>query len=78
MEADVAIVKNINSWLVEQLVQTERQCLENAHYSRGEWIPTSVKYDVHEEKVCDIFHEIGVQIGQRNIQACHRIKTTEI
>ena len=79
LEADVAIVKNVNSKLVEQLVQTERQCWENVQYSRREYleligIPTSLKGDVLEEKVCGIFHEHGVEIGQRDIQACHRIK----
>ena len=79
LEADVAIVKNVNSRLVEQLVQTERQCWENAQYSRRECleligIPTSVKDDVLEEKLCGIFHELGGEIGQRDIQACHRIK----
>ena len=76
LEADVTIVKNINSRLVEQLVQTDRQCWENAQYPRREClevigIPTSVKDDVLEEKVCGIFHELGVEIGQRDIQACH-------
>ena len=76
LEADVTIVKNINSRLVEQLVQTERQCWENAQYPRREClevigIPTSVKDDVLEEKICGIFHELGVEIGQRDIQACH-------
>ena len=34
LDADVAIVKNVNSRLVEQLVQTEWQCWKNAQYSR--------------------------------------------
>ena len=76
LEADVAIVKNVNSTLVEQLVQTERQRWEYAQYSRREClelirIPTSVKDDALEQKVCDIFRERDVQIGQRDIQACH-------
>ena len=79
LETDVAIAKNVNSKQVEQLVQTERQCWENAQYSRRECleligIPTSVKDDVLEEKVCGIFHEIGIEIGQRDIQVCHQIK----
>ena len=32
---------------------------------------------VVEEKVCGIFHELGVELGQRDIQACHRIKNNE-
>ena len=80
LEADVAIVKNVNSKLVEQLVQTERQCQENAQYSKRECleiigIPASVRDDVLEEKVCGIFQEFGVEVGQRDIQAYHRIKS---
>ena len=76
VETDVVTVKNVNSKLVEQLVQTERHCWENAQYSRREClelieIPTSVKDNVLEEKVCGFFHELGVEIGQRDIQACH-------
>ena len=38
LEAGIAIVKNVNSGLVEQLVQTEWQCWENAQYSRREFV----------------------------------------
>ena len=27
-----------------------------------------------KENVCDIFHELVFEIGQKDIQACHRIK----
>ena len=30
-----------------------------------------------EEKVCGIFHELGGETGQRDIQACHRIKNNK-
>ena len=36
VEADVAIVKNVNEKLVNQLIETERQCWANAQYSRPE------------------------------------------
>ena len=34
----------------------------------------SVKDSVLEKKVCGIFHELGIEIGQRDIQACHQTK----
>ena len=34
LEADMAIVRNVNSKLVERVVATKRQCWENAQYSR--------------------------------------------
>ena len=36
VDADVAIVKNVNEKLVNQLIETERQCRGNAQYSRRE------------------------------------------
>ena len=38
-------------------------------------ILNKVKDDVLEEKVCDIFYELDVEIGQRDIQACHCTKS---
>ena len=60
LEADVAIVKNVNSKLVERVVATERQCWENAQYSRRNMlkavgIQTLVRDNVLQQKVCDIF-----------------------
>ena len=34
----------------------------------------SVRENVLEQKVCDVFQEIGVDICDRDIQACHRLK----
>ena len=33
-EADIAVVKTVNGRLVERVIKTERQCWENAQYSR--------------------------------------------
>ena len=79
LETDVAIVRNVNSKLVERVAATERQCWENDQYSRKDTlevvgIPMSVKDNVLEQKVCDLFQEIGVDICDRDIQACHLLK----
>ena len=47
VEADIAIVKNVNKKLVNQLIKTEQQCWANPQYSRHEClevvgIPTSI------------------------------------
>ena len=78
----MAIVKNVNNKLVERVVATERQCWENAQYSRRDTlevvgIPMSVRDNVLEQKVCDVIHEIGVDICDRDIQACHRLKNRD-
>ena len=79
LEADVAIVRNVNDKLVESAVLTERQCWENAQYSRRDTlevvgIPMSVRDYVLEQKVCDVIQKIGVDICDRDIQASHRLK----
>ena len=78
LEADVAIARNVNSKLVERVVATERQYWENAQYSRRDTlevvvIPMSVRDNVLEQKVCNVIQEIGVDICDRGIQACHRL-----
>ena len=72
LEADVTIVRNVNNKLVERVVSTERLCWENALEVVG--IPVFVRDNVIEQKVCDVIHEIGVDICDRDIQACHRRK----
>ena len=79
LEADLAIVRNVNSKLVESVVATERQCWENAQYSTRYklevvGIPMSVRDNVLEQKIYDVFQEIGVDVCDRDIQACHRLK----
>ena len=75
----MAIVRNVNNKLVERVVATEHQCWENAQYSRRDTlevvgIPMPVRDNVLEQKVCDVIQEIGVDICDRDIQACHRLK----
>ena len=79
VEADVAIVKNANEKLVNQLIETERQCWTNAHYSRCEClevvgIPTSIHNDSLEANISEAFDKLGVHVEGKDIQACHRLK----
>ena len=75
----MAIVRNMNSKLLERVVATERQCWENAQYWRRDMlevvgIPTSLRGNVLQKKVSDVFQEIGVGICDRDIQMCHCLK----
>ena len=79
LEADLAVTKNVNSKLMEMVVQTERQCWANAQYSRRDTIevigiPSSIRDKDLEDKVRNIFEEIGVNVNERDIQACHRLR----
>ena len=67
LEAEVADAMKVNSKLVESVVATKSQCWENAQYSRKDTleevgIPMSVRDNVLEQKVCDVFQETGVGI----------------
>ena len=75
----MVIVRNVISKLVERVVATERQCWENAQYSGRDTlevvgIPMSVRDNALEQKVYNVFQDIGVDICDRDIQACHRLK----
>ena len=79
VETDVAIVKNVNEKLVNQLIETERQCWANAQYSRREClevvaIPTSIPDDSLETNISKVFDKLGVHVEAKDIQACHHLK----
>ena len=51
-----------------------RQFWENAQHSKRDTLdvvglPTSLRYNVLDQKVCDVFQEIGMDICDRDIQA---------
>ena len=82
LEADIAVVKTVNDRLVERVIKTERQCWENAQYSRRDTleivgIPNSVGNSVLEETVRGVFKKIGVEIDEPDVQACHHLKGKE-
>ena len=77
LEVHLAIVRNVNSKLVESVLATEHQYYENVQYSRRDrlevvGIPMSPRDNVLEQKICD--QEIIVDICDRDIQACRRLK----
>ena len=79
LESDLAVTKNVNSKLMERVVQTKKQCWANAQYSRRDTIeviriPSSIRDKDLEDKVRNIFGEIGVNVSERDIQACHRLR----
>ena len=74
LESDLAVTKNVNSKLMDRVVQTERHCWTNAPYSRRDTIevigiPSSIRDKDLEDKVRNIFGEICVNVNERDIQA---------
>ena len=70
--------KTVSSLLTEQMNNVERQCWENAQYSRREYlevvgIPSSVNVKDLEGKICTVLNRIGVAVKPDDIEACHRL-----
>ena len=56
----------------------ERQCWENAQYSRREYlevvvIPVDVSNKDLESKVLELFNNVSCEILSRDIESCHRL-----
>ena len=67
--ADVAIVRNLKNKLVKRVVPTKFKCWENVQYSVRDTlkvigIPTSLRDNVLEQRICELFQEIGVSRGK--------------
>ena len=73
LEVDLAVTKNVNSKLMERVLQTKRQYWANAQYSRRETvevigIPLSIRDQDLEGEVRNIFEEIGANIDERDMR----------
>ena len=82
LETDMVVVKIVNDRLLASIVKTERHCWKNAQYSRCNTletvnVPGSIDNSVLEETVHGIFKKIDVEVDERDIEACHRLKEKE-
>ena len=73
LKADLAVIKNVNLKYMERAVQIERKCWANAQYSHQDTIKvidifSSIRDQDLEDKVRNIFGEIGMNITERDIQ----------
>ena len=78
----MAAARNVNNKLVGRVVATERHYWENTQYSRKDTfevvgIPKPVRDNVLEQRVSDLIQQNGVDICDRDIQACHCLKDKE-
>ena len=79
LEAHVNILKNVNEKLLQRINEKEKQWWASAQYSCRQClelicIPSSVDDTALEDKVCWVFREIGIKVGERDIKSCHRLK----
>lgn len=68
LEADLAVTKQFNNVLCDQMVQVKRKSCSNEQYSRGECleivaIPETVSNSSLEETALNIFKWLGVSIS---------------
>ena len=82
LESTLKISQNVNNKLQERIINLERETSSNAQYSRRECIeiagiPDSVSNNDLEDKVCEIFQAIDVNVKPRHIHACHRLKNSD-
>ena len=82
VEVDVAIVKNKNKKLVNQLIEAGRQCWANAQYSKRKClevtgIPTSILNDLSEANVPEVFDQLWIHVESKYIQTCHHTKDND-
>ena len=73
VEADVAIVKNVNQKLANQLIETEWHCWANAQYSRRECfevvgIPTSIPNDLLEAIVSKVYVNLEYMLREKTFR----------
>ena len=66
---------NWSKWLCCDRASVLGKCpILKEGYVGGGWNTNSVRDNVLEQKVCNVIQEIGVDICDRDIQACHRLK----
>ena len=81
LNVELAVTKNANNLLLNRLTTLERQCWENAQYSRREGldivgIPREVFGEVLEQNVLKVFGKLGCDISPYRIEACHCVGRT--
>ena len=78
LESDVSVAKSVNNILSKHMSSIERQCWENAQYSRRECVvvvglPLSIEDKNIQTTVCRVLQHIGAGITGKGIEACHRL-----
>ena len=76
LEFDLAISKNINIKLFNELTKVERRdCHSSRECLEISGVHDSISQNDLESKVCEIFRECDVDIDHFNIEVCHRLKS---
>ena len=76
---NVAIIKNVNKKLVNNIIETEHQCWANAQYSRQEFLEVvririSITINLLKANISKALDKLRVHLKGKYIQVCHRLK----
>ena len=82
LEEELALSKNISKLLLDRLLNMERQCWANAHYSRREClekagIPQSLPASDLEKTFSKVLEKVGMEVPAKDIDVCHRVGKQE-
>ena len=78
LEAELAVTKEVNNVLRNQMIQVEMKSWSNQQYSRRDCleinsIPERLIDSLLEETALNTFKELGVSIDTSDIEACHLV-----
>ena len=78
LEAELAVTKEVNNVLGNQMIQVEIKSWSNQQYYRRDCleinsIPERLIDSLLEETALNTFKELGVSIDTSDIKACHRV-----
>ena len=82
MNSELAVVKKVNSLLINKISTLERNQLNSSQYNRRQMIEInpispSISDANLEQSVCDALSLIGSKISPENLQSCHRMKKAD-
>ena len=80
LEPELSIFRPVNSKLFDRLASLERQCWTINQYTRRECfeitgLPETIENGNLEEPTLKVLYGIGVNIGSKDVEDCHWIKT---
>ena len=83
MNSELAVVKKVNSLLINNISTLERNQLNSSQYHRRQMIEInpispSISDANLEQSVCDALSLIGSKISPENLQSCHRMKADTV
>ena len=78
IRSELAVVKNMNTKLKEQIICLEKNQAKSEQYSRHNnielsGIPNDIPENNLEKVVIDICHDSGLEIESKDIEGCHHL-----